>query len=76
MGNKLFSEVTQLTGLPEDLIQDELTKLLADKGVSPQQMTMESLRQAMAAYLEQIQKEMESSAEILDSLDCAKSPSQ
>lgn len=58
MGNKLFSEVTELTGLPEELIGAELKTLLANKGVAPEQMTMESLREALADYLNQVVTEM------------------
>ncbi|MGE3262214.1 MAG: hypothetical protein AB7K68_10585 [Bacteriovoracia bacterium] len=58
MGNKLFSEVTELTGLPEELIGAELKSLLANKGVAPEQMTMESLREALADYLNQVVTEM------------------
>jgi hypothetical protein len=54
MGNKLFSEVTELTGLPEELIGEELKGLLENKGVAPDQMTMESLREALADYLTEL----------------------
>lgn len=59
MGNKLFSEVTELTGLPEELISEELKSLLANKGVEPEQVTMESLREALADYLTQVNLEIE-----------------
>lgn len=58
MGNKLFSEVTNLTGLPEDLIGPELKQLLTSKGVTPEQLTMESLREALANYLTEIHESM------------------
>lgn len=54
MGNKLFSQVTELTGLPEELISEELKGLLERKGVAPEQVTMESLREALADYLTQV----------------------
>lgn len=63
MGNKLFSEVTELTGLPEELIGEELKGLLENKGVAPEQMTMESLREALADYLNQLHVEFEESGE-------------
>jgi hypothetical protein len=59
MGNKLFSEVTELTGLPEDLISEELKSLLESKGVEPEQLTLESLREALADYLTQVALEFE-----------------
>lgn len=58
MGNKLFSEVTGLTGLPEELIGEELKTLLERKGVEPEELTMESLREALADYLTQVVQEM------------------
>ena len=57
MGNKLFTQVTGLTGLPEELIGAELKTLLERKGVEPEQMTMESLREALADYLNQMAAE-------------------
>lgn len=63
MGNKLFSQVTGLTGLPEELIGEELKTLLERKGVEPEQMTMESLREALADYLNQMAEEFENSPE-------------
>lgn len=63
MGNKLFSEVTELTGLPEELIGEELKGLLENKGVAPEQMTMESLREALADYLNQLHVQFEESGE-------------
>lgn len=59
MGNKLFSQVTQMTGLPEELISEELKTLLERKGVAPEQVTMESLREALADYLTQVVMEFE-----------------
>lgn len=56
MGNDLFSEVTKLTGLPEELIRAELTKLLEGKGISPDKMTMDCLRSALTDYLHQVEQ--------------------
>ena len=58
-GNQLFSQVTELTGLPEELISEELKTLLERKGVAPEQVTMESLREALADYLSQVISEVE-----------------
>ncbi len=51
MGNRLFKEVTALTKLPKNLISEELVTILKNVGTSPQSMTLEDLRKAMAAYL-------------------------
>lgn len=68
MGNKLFSQVTALTGLPEELIGPELKTLLERKGVAPEQMTMESLREALADYLAQVAVQIEGQVSF-DNLD-------
>lgn len=59
MGNKLFADVTELTGLPSELIAPELASLLENKGVVPEDVTMESLRLAMLDYLQQVSAEIE-----------------
>jgi hypothetical protein len=64
MGNKLFSQVTELTGLPEELISEELKTLLEAKGVVPEQVTMESLREALADYLTQVALQVEEEEKI------------
>lgn len=51
MGNRLFTEVTDLTGLPKNLISDELVDILGHVGSNPQSMTIEDLREAMIKYL-------------------------
>jgi hypothetical protein len=61
MGNKLFTQVKELTGLPEELIGPELKGLLERKGVAPEQVTMDSLREALADYLNQMAAEFEGS---------------
>lgn len=77
-GKKLFSEVTELTGLPEELISEELKSLLERKGVVPEQMTMESLREALADYLTEVITQMEHEDEIAESSASApiKAPTQ
>ena len=62
MANKLFSELVSLTGLPSDLIQTELALLLEKKGISPDELTMESLRAALADYLAVVAAEIEGEA--------------
>lgn len=68
MGNKLFTEVTELTGLPEELISEELKSLLERKGVEPEQLTLESLREALADYLTQVALEFEEEGEEMPEL--------
>ena len=58
MGNKLFAEVTELTGLPEELIGADFKALLESKGVAPESLTMQSLREVLVEYLTQINEEI------------------
>ena len=52
MGNSLFKAVTELTGLPETQIANELTRIVRGSGSNPESLTLEELRAAMLAYLE------------------------
>ena len=54
MGNELFKEVTDLTGLPKSLISEELVSILGRVGTSPHAVTLEDLRKAMATYLTEV----------------------
>lgn len=54
MADNLFDEVARLTGLPNHLIENELARLLALKGISKDQMTMDSLREVLATYLSEV----------------------
>lgn len=51
-GHALLDTVASLTGLPEDLVQQELHEMLAMAGQSAGNVTLEQLRQAMLLYLE------------------------
>ena len=68
MGNKLFTQVTGLTGLPEDLIGDELRSLLDKKGIAPENMTMDCLREVLCDYLEHLALEFADNPEVLEEL--------
>jgi hypothetical protein len=54
MGEKLLHEVTQATGLPQDLISKELADMLRRAGHAPETLTLESLRKVMADYLQDV----------------------
>jgi hypothetical protein len=54
MGNELFKEVTDLTGLPKSLISEELVQILGQVGTTPHAVTLEDLRKAMATYLMEV----------------------
>mgnify|MGYP001617475151 CR=1 FL=1 len=54
MGNRLFKEVADLTGLPKNLISEELVAILGEVGATPHQVTLDDLRKAMATYLTEV----------------------
>ena len=54
MGNELFRQVADLTGLPSDTIQKELTKIANQKGLNISELTLDELRDAMASYLRDV----------------------
>lgn len=54
VGNELFEEVATLTGLPREQITVELTRILKDVGSTPEDVTMDELRQATAMLLVEV----------------------
>jgi hypothetical protein len=54
MGNELFKTVTGATGLPSDLVAKELSKVLSNKGIARDEVTLEELRSALAEYLREV----------------------
>jgi hypothetical protein len=56
-GQELLQTVVTLTGLPEQWIRNELDQILEQSGQSSSDVTLDTLREAMAAYLESMQAE-------------------
>lgn len=54
MGDDLFRQVTEATGLPKDLISDELSQLLEVAGVERNEMTLDDLRMVLADYVQDV----------------------
>ncbi len=54
MADSLFNTVIQATGLPEDSVEKELRTLIARHGKSPQDLTLDDLREILADYLQTI----------------------
>jgi hypothetical protein len=54
LGNQLFKEVADATGLPLDLITTELSRVLTAKGVELSEVTIEDMRSALADYLREV----------------------
>lgn len=58
-GHELIQKVVGLTGLPKELIRRELDQILEDSGqIIHDQVTLQQLREAMAAYLEAVYAEL------------------
>ncbi len=54
MGEDLFGKVTDATGLPKELVSDELERLLCKAGIKPGEMTLEDLRSVLAEYVQDV----------------------
>ena len=54
MGKELLREVSNLTGLSDEVIYNELSSILISKGIDLDSVTIEDLRSAMAAYVREI----------------------
>jgi len=59
MGNQLFNEVVEYTGLPKESISKELKRLLRLRGFDANKLTLEDLRFFLTAYLEEIAQEQQ-----------------
>ena len=60
VGNKLFDEVKELSGLPDE-VGGELQALLDKRGLAREQMTLEQLREMLSEYLVEVNRQMEAS---------------
>lgn len=54
MEEDLFGLVTDATGLPDDLVSNELTRLLQKAGIEREAMTLDDLRQILAEYVQDV----------------------
>jgi len=59
-GQDLLDTVASLTGLPEDLVQQELQDMITAAGQNPGNVTLDELRSAMLLYLEALAIQEES----------------
>lgn len=51
-GQQLLDTLVSLTGLPENLVHNELSEILKPSEASAEEITLDQLRKAMVAYLE------------------------
>ncbi|HEX7674413.1 MAG TPA: hypothetical protein VF412_09585 [Bdellovibrio sp.] len=58
MNSGLFKTVVEATGLPETPVSKELQTLVTENGFNPEELTIDELREVMAAYLNQVFLEM------------------
>lgn len=56
-GIALIEQVISLTGLPEDLIGQEFVNFIREKGITPEQITLDDLRGVLLQYLESTAEE-------------------
>ena len=56
-GNELFKQLIELTGLPAEEIGKELKRLLKEKGIDPDFVTLDQLREVLAGYLQNTLKD-------------------
>jgi len=57
-GAELISTLVELTGLPQDWVQSELSGILDQAGCNPEKLTLEDLRRALLDYLETVQQDL------------------
>ncbi|MBI2712192.1 MAG: hypothetical protein HYX41_04925 [Bdellovibrio sp.] len=57
-GNELLEVLVSLTGLPQEWIIREIEQILAKTGKTPQEMTLDHLREALMVHLNSVYLEM------------------
>lgn len=53
-GTALIEELSAASGLPDDLIGEELSRIIAGAGRSTADVTLDDLREMLAAYLQDV----------------------
>lgn len=53
-GTELLNELSTATGLPDELIGEELSRLISTAGKSTETVTLDDLRDMLASYLQDI----------------------
>lgn len=53
-GDELVIQLSDLTGLPTEMVQKELGRLMAKAGVNPRNVTLEEVRDLLALYLQDV----------------------
>ena len=53
-GIGLLRALIEATGLPADAVEREMQRLIESKGLSPDQITLEDIRELLAHYLQDV----------------------
>lgn len=53
-GMELLNELSAATGLPDVLIGEELSRIVADAGKTTESITLDELREMLASYLQDV----------------------
>lgn len=53
-GLGLLRALIEATGLPSEAVEREMQRLLDSKGLSPEQITLEDIRELLASYLQDV----------------------
>ncbi len=62
-GMDLLNELSTATGLPDELIGEELSRLISGAGKSTESVTLDELREMLGAYLQEVLLEAKDSFE-------------
>ncbi|RYZ77356.1 MAG: hypothetical protein EOP05_02100 [Proteobacteria bacterium] len=54
MGERLLTDIADATGLPSNLVTDELGRLLQNAGIEKSEMTLDDLRHVLAEYMQEV----------------------
>ncbi len=62
-GTALIEELSAASGLPDDLIGEELSRIISGAGKSTADVTLDDLREMLASYLQDVLSEAKTSFE-------------
>jgi hypothetical protein len=54
VGENLLKDVAVATGLPQEMVSEELCRLISKAGLDPADLTLEDLRQVLAEYVQEV----------------------